>query len=87
MDKLPVYLKPFLWSYDFSKLDKKKDKKTIIFNVLNFGDKKSTDWLFKNYKKEDIKKTISSSLKTSWDKKSISLWSLIFNSKPKDKRF
>lgn len=43
--------KPFLWSYDISKVDLNKNKERIITNVLNLGTKEATDLIFYLYKK------------------------------------
>lgn len=65
------------------KIDKKKNKKRIITNVLNLGTKKATDWLVDNYAKKDIKEAIINPLPGEWDKKSLNLWSIVFNVNPK----
>lgn len=83
---IPNYIKPFLWSYDSRKINLKEDKRTIVLNILNLGTKKATDWLFKNYSKNEIKQIISKTYKSEWDNKSINLWSMVFNVRPKNKR-
>ncbi|MFH0755215.1 MAG: hypothetical protein V1910_00920 [bacterium] len=50
--------------------------------MLNFGTSKATDWLFKTYAKEDIKNCLIKPLPGEWNKKSMALWSLIFDIKP-----
>ncbi|MFA6340876.1 MAG: hypothetical protein WCX27_01375 [Candidatus Paceibacterota bacterium] len=76
---IPPYVKPFLWSYDTDRLDDERDKKRIVTNVLNLGTKKATDWLFSVFKKEDIRNALMEPLRGEWNKKSLNLWSLIFN--------
>ncbi len=78
---IPDYIKPFLWSYDFSKIDIDKDKKRIITNVLNYGTKEATDWLFSVYDKDDITEAIVNPFSGEWDKKSIHFWSFVFGVK------
>jgi hypothetical protein len=78
-NKIPSFVAPFLWSYDLSQLDMEKDKKRIITNVLNFGTKKATDWLFGVFEEKDIKEVIENPLPGEWNKKSINFWSLILN--------
>ena len=85
--KLPSFLKPFLWSYDLSKLNKEKHKNIIIKNILDIGTKEATDWMRKEYTKEDIKKAIKLSIQKDWSKKSINLWSLVYGVFPKNSRF
>jgi hypothetical protein len=78
---IPDFIKPFLWSYDISKIDLQKDKKRIITNVLNLGTKESTDWLFSVYDKNDIAETIKNPFVGEWNKKSLHFWSFIFGVK------
>lgn len=84
---IPNFLQPFLWSYDISKMDKSKHKKIIIKNILDFGNTEAFVWLKKNYTENEIQETIKQTIQTEWDKKSINLWSLIYNSFPKKTRF
>lgn len=81
---IPVEVKPFLWSYDVDSLDLERDKKRIITNVLYFGTKEATDWLFRTYSADDIRDAITCPLPGEWDKKSLSFWSLIFGVSPGD---
>ena len=76
-NKIPLFVAPFLWSYDLSRLDLEKDKKRIITNALNYGTKEATDWVFSVFKKEDIKEAIEHPLPGEWSKKSINFWALI----------
>lgn len=79
---IPIYARPFLWSYDVEKLDLRRDKKRIITNILNLGNAKSTDWLFKVYSKKDIKEAITNPLPGEWSEKSLNFWSLVLKVKP-----
>ncbi len=77
-DKAPKFIKPFLWSYDFSKLDLRKDKQRIILNILNLGTKEATDWLFSYYSKPEIKNVIiNHGAKGELSDKSLNYWTLI----------
>ncbi len=84
--QLPSFLRPFLWSYDLEKMDKEKHKQIIIKNVLDFGTKQAIDWLRENYSKKEIQQAIKNSIKSDWSKKSINLWSLVYEVEPKDSR-
>lgn len=81
---IPDHVRPFLWSFDLSKIDLKKDKKRVITNVLNLGSKEATDWLFSVYDKDDIVETIKNPFSGEWNKKSLYFWSLIFGVKAGD---
>lgn len=82
MTNIPDSVKATLWSYDTSKIDLIKDKNLIINHVLNFGTSPATDWLFKNYSKEDIVPLIQNPIPGFWDKKSLNLWAIVFGVKP-----
>ncbi len=85
--EIPDFLQPFLWSYDLSRLDKKKHKNIIIKNILDIGTKQATDWLRKNYTENEIKKAIQKSIQSDWSKKSINFWSLIYKVEPRKSKF
>jgi hypothetical protein len=80
--ELTQAVKATLWSYDTSKIDVLRDKELIITNVLNYGTKEATDWLFQTYSKEDIKNILKKPRPGEWNKKSLNLWSLIFDVTP-----
>jgi len=75
--EIPQFIKPFLWSYDTADLDITKDKKRIITNILNFGTKRATDWLFNTYSNNDIKTSLLDQYRGEWNRKSLNYWSLI----------
>ncbi|MCX6735816.1 MAG: hypothetical protein NTZ13_01915 [Candidatus Parcubacteria bacterium] len=77
IEKIPQYVAPFLWSYDIAALDFERDKKRIVVNVLNFGTKEATDWLFSVYPKEEIRKIVAESLYGEWNKKSLYYWRFV----------
>ncbi|MFA5831240.1 MAG: hypothetical protein WC878_05415 [Candidatus Paceibacterota bacterium] len=88
-EKIPQFVAPFLWSYDVSAIDLERDKKRIIINVLNFGTKKATDWLFSTYAKDEIRKIVAESLYSEWSKKSLHYWRFVLgiSSELKTSRF
>lgn len=66
--------KAFLWSYNSDNLDQYKHKKIIIENILNMGDKKSTDRLFQVYSKKDISDVLKNMKESVFNKKSVNHW-------------
>lgn len=82
---IPNVFKPFLWSYDISKMDLTQDKRIIITNVLNFGTIEAVKELFKTYSKKEIVEFVANPAPGEWNKKSLNFWSLMFNIKPKEK--
>jgi len=81
-NNIPQSVKVTLWSYDTDRVDIDKDKKLIIAQVLNYGTKKATDWLFQTYSKREIVQEAASIPKGQWDKKSLALWSLCLGINP-----
>ena len=78
MSTIPSFIRPFLWSYDISKIDFEKNKKRIITNVLNLGTVEATNWLFDNYSREDILDAVEHPIAGEWSKKSFNYWALMF---------
>lgn len=87
---LPESVKMCLWSYDTDKIDLSiSDHRILIIkNILNIGTTSAVTWLFDNFTKEEISSVIHNSNVSEWNKKSLSLWSLVFNINPlKQTRF
>lgn len=82
---LPKSVRAVLWSYDLSKIDLETHKKLIIGQVLNYGRKESTDWLFQTYPKSEIRAVAEQIPSGQWDRKSLALWSLFLNVNPRPK--
>jgi len=75
----PKLLKSVLWSYDLKKIDLKADKVLIIKQIMNYGTKPATDWMFKHYSRGEIKKVFNTCKPTELDKKSYNFFKLILN--------
>jgi hypothetical protein len=73
---LPQAVKTVLWSYNTNKIDLQKHSQLIVSQVLNFGTKEATDWLFKYYGKVRVSEIANTIPFGQWDKKSLALWSL-----------
>jgi len=52
---IPNSFQGILWSKNIEKIDLHKDKTYIIHQILAYGDMEDTRWLFKNYRKNEIK--------------------------------
>jgi|SRR3989344_3509894 len=74
-NELPEFLKVFLWSVDFKKLEKEKSRNYIIFQLLEFGNKEAIRWLFENYTVEKITDVLRT--RRGFSKKSVNFWSLM----------
>lgn len=78
---LPSFLQPSLASYDLSRMDKDRDKETIITEVLNKGDGQDLDWLCNTYTLKDIKAVVSSPRRGMWHKEILTYWQKILDVK------
>lgn len=86
MSKIPLYVQSVLWSYDLSKIDVDLHKKLIISQVLNFGTKNATDWLFQIYGEDEIRSIANQIPLGQWDHKSLALWTLLLGIHPTSKQ-
>lgn len=82
--KVPKAVKAALWSYDTEKMSlANSDHRFItILGILNRGTDAAIDWLLGNISEKDIAEAIKKSYVSEWNKKSLSLWSNIFNAYP-----
>ena len=71
---LPKYVKSVLWSYDTDKIDLDKHRRLIISQVLNFGTKEATDWLFKKYSKKEIILELTNPMRGVWYPRILNYW-------------
>ncbi len=79
---IPSFVRPFLWSYDVTKMDVERDKERIITNVLNYGTKQATDWVRETYGEEEIRKVLRHPRSGEWDRKSLNFWALVYDVTP-----
>jgi hypothetical protein len=83
-NQLPQAVKACLWSYDVTKIDlaNTDHRKLIIKNVLDRGTSEAVDWLLTTFQKKEIAETIEQTHASDWNRKSLSLWNLVFNTRP-----
>lgn len=79
--KLPESFRHLLWSYRFSEIDPTKHKKTIIVNVLNYGDLDQWRWLGRTYGRKQLKEIIESLPASEFRKPVVTLLSLLLGVK------
>jgi len=73
---LPKFLHKYFWSYDVSAISPTDpaDRDLIITHILNLGNEKALNWLFKNYSLEQIKSVLKNPWRGVWDKRSLYYW-------------
>lgn len=87
---LPQSVKNCLWSYDTEHfdLDLPDNRVRLIRNVLDRGTMDAVVWLREYFSESEIADAIRTSSVSEWGKKSLSLWSLVFNVHPtRESRF
>lgn len=67
------------WDVNPSKIDPKKNARYIIERILDLGNDGEVKWMFKNYSRETLKKTIVQS--RSLSPRTKSLWTLMLKNK------
>jgi len=80
---LPKWLQAYLPSYDISKMDlhNPADKRETIISILNQGDEKDINWLFKTYSFKEIKAVIRNPGRGIWFEDVLYYWTKILNIK------
>lgn len=79
---LPQSLKPYFWSYDFSKIDPEKNRKIIISQVMNYGNLVGWKWLVNNYGWDELRGIILDFRPDEIKKRTLKLASLWFDFNP-----
>ena len=74
---LPETFRPLLWSYDFSRIDPLRHKKTIIVQALNYGTLSQWRWLIENYGREGVQDVVDHIPATELRPRSLRLASLL----------
>ena len=58
--RLPGTLRPLFWSYRFEELEMRRDEKTIIEQLINYGSLAEWRWLVAQYGIPEIRKVLES---------------------------
>ncbi len=82
MKNLPRSIKKYFWDTDSSKLDKNSHSQFIIERILEWGDEKAIKWMFRYFKKSELKNVLEKRRNIS--PLSANYWGLILNI-PRDK--
>lgn len=82
MAKLPLFLKKYFWDVEFEKIDFDNRKTYILKRILEYGDEKAICWMWRSFKKEEIKNALCNS--RGYSLKSANFWAFILNIKKED---
>lgn len=77
MKKLPKFLKKYFWDVDFGKINFNTRKIYILRRILEYGDEKAVRWMWRNFKKPEIKNALCNF--RGYSQKSANFWALILN--------
>jgi len=78
-DRLPDDFRPLFWSYRFEALERVKDEKTIIVQLINYGDLGHWRWLVREYGTAEVKRVLQSIPATEIKPRTRVIASLIFS--------
>lgn len=82
MRRLPVFLKKYFWDVKFEDIDQDRRRVYILKRILEYGDKEAVHWMWKNFKKSEIKYTLTNF--RGYSQKSANFWAFILGIKKED---
>ena len=77
--RLPDSFRPLFWSYRFEQLELTKDEKTIIIQLINYGDLGHWRWLVREYGITEVKRVLESIPATEIKPRTRALASILFS--------
>ena len=75
MRKLPEFLRQYFWDVEFDKIDFEKRRIFILKRILEYGDKEAVAWMWKNFKKSEMKDVLCKY--RGFSQKSANFWAVI----------
>ena len=76
---IPKSVLSCLWSYDPKSIKLKRDKNTVITQVLNYGLTNDVHWLHKTYGEDGIREVVSKPSRGVWLKHTLNYWCKMLN--------
>jgi hypothetical protein len=76
---VPRGVRACLWSYDPRRLDRRRDRRVVITQVLNHGGWKDVLWLLKTYRKSDIRDVLRRPSRGMWLPDVLNFWVKIWS--------
>ncbi len=77
MKKIPKFLEKYFWEIKFPDLDIQKSRVYFLRRILECGDEKAIAWLWRNFKKSEIKDFLIKYRGLS--QKSANYWAVVLN--------
>ncbi|MCM8784368.1 MAG: hypothetical protein NC818_06330 [Candidatus Omnitrophica bacterium] len=75
MGELPKFLKKYFWDTDFEQIDFKNHRVYVLKRILEYGDEEAVRWMFKEFRKDEIKNTLCKF--RGYSPKTANFWALI----------
>ena len=72
--KIPSALAHCLWSYDVSSLDLRRDRWTVIPQVLNYGTWRDVRWLCRTYSAKVLRAVLREPTRGIWFPEVLNFW-------------
>lgn len=82
MKRLPRFLKKYFWDVKFEKISVEKSRVYILKRILEYGDEKAVSWMWRNFKRPEIKNALANF--RGYSQKSANFWAFILGL-PKEK--
>lgn len=82
MKTLPGFLKKYFWDVDFGKIDLDNRRVYVLKRILEYGDEEAVAWMWKNFKKPEIKNALCNF--RGYSQKSVNFWAFILGIKKED---
>jgi len=82
MRKLPKFLEKYFWDIEFKKIDLAQGKIYVLKRILEYGDEKAVAWMWKNFKKSEIKDTLVNF--RGYSQKTANFWAFILKINKED---
>lgn len=79
MKRLPQFLNKYFWDVEFEKINLEKRKIYVLKRILEYGDEKAVRWMWKNFKKSEIKNALVNF--RGYSQKSANFWAVILSIK------
>jgi hypothetical protein len=73
--KLPKFLEKYFWDAGFKNIDLQKRRVYIIRRILEYGDERAVAWMWRNFKKSEIKNVLTNY--RGYTQKSANFWALL----------
>ncbi len=77
MKNAPKFLKKYFWDVNFEEIDLDRRKIYVLRRIMEYGDEKAISWMWKNFKKPDVKNALSNF--RGYSQKSANFWAFLLN--------